>query len=278
MKKIWILATCALLFFISGCKGNKIEKQVNQMVGTQVIAHRGYWKCEGSAQNSISSLRNAHKSGVYGSEFDVQITADSILIVNHDNDFKGHIINLTRYEVIKDSLLPNGEKLPTLEEYLTAGKKLKGLQLVLELKPVKDNPALEQYAVEKCVEMVKEMKLEKRVDYISFSLEACKGFAALMPEASVAYLGGYYMPIELLEMGINGFDYHYNEVLMNRFWVDEARNYNMTSNIWTVNDSLLVETLLVGNPTYLTTDNPEEVTGQIEALKERVRKRLTGEE
>jgi hypothetical protein len=52
----------------------------------------------------------------------------------------------------------------------------------------------------------------------------------------------------------------------------------MTSNIWTVNDSLLVETLLVGNPTYLTTDNPEEVTGQIEALKERVRKRLTGEE
>ena len=120
-----------------------------------------------------SRLRNAHKSGVYGSEFDVQITADSVLIVNHDNDFKGHIINLTRYEVIKDSLLPNGEKLPTLEEYLTAGKKLKGLQLVLELKPVKEHPALEQYAVEKCVEMVKDMKLEKRVDYISFSLEAC---------------------------------------------------------------------------------------------------------
>ena len=65
---------------------------------------------------------------------------------------------------------------------------------MLELKPVKDNPALERYAVEKCVEMVKKMKLEKRVDYISFSLEACKGFAALMPEASVAYLGGYYMP------------------------------------------------------------------------------------
>ena len=269
-----MLATFALLFLISGCKDNKIDKMVDQMVSTKVIAHRGYWKCEGSAQNSISSLRNAHKAGVYGSEFDVQITADSVLIVNHDNDFKGHVINLTHYKVIQDSLLSNGEKLPTLEEYLAAGKKLKGLQLVLELKPVKDNPALEQYAVEKCVEMVKKMGLGKRVDYISFSLEACKRFAALMPKASVAYLGGYYMPIELLEIGINGFDYHYNEVLMNPFWVDEARNYNMTSNVWTVNDSLLVETLLVGNPTFLTTDNPEEVMLQIQALKERVRERF----
>jgi len=278
MKKIWMLAACALLFLTSGCKDHKIDKMVNQMVGTQVIAHRGYWKCEGSAQNSISSLRNAHKAGVYGSEFDVQITADSVLIVNHDNDFKGHVINLTLYEVIKDSLLSNGEKLPTLEEYLAAGKKLKGLQLVLELKPLKENPALEQYAVEKCVEMVKKMGLEQRVDYISFSLEACKRFAALMPRASVAYLGGYYMPIELLEMGINGFDYHYNEILANRFWVDEARDFNMTSNIWTVNDSLLVETLLVGNPNFLTTDNPEDVKRQIDALKERVRERFTGKQ
>ncbi|HPK30325.1 MAG TPA: glycerophosphodiester phosphodiesterase family protein [Bacteroidales bacterium] len=278
MKFSWSLVALMLLFTISGCKENRIEKMVDQMVGTQVIAHRGYWKQEGSAQNSISSLRNAHRVGVYGSEFDVQITADSILIVNHDNDFKGHIINLTNYKVIKDSLLSNGEKLPTLEDYLAAGKKLKGLQLVLELKPVKDNPELEKYAVEKCVEMVKKIGLEKRVDYISFSLEACKGFAALMPKASVAYLGGYYMPIELLEMGINGFDYHYNEVLANRFWVDEARNYKMTSNVWTVNDSMLVETLLVGNPTFLTTDNPEEVTRQIEALRERVRERLSGKQ
>ena len=38
----------------------------------QVIAHRGYWKTEGSAQNSISSLQNSYKIGVYGSEFDVR--------------------------------------------------------------------------------------------------------------------------------------------------------------------------------------------------------------
>ena len=52
---------------------------------TQVIAHRGYWKAEGSAQNSLASLRKAAEAKVYGAEFDVQMTADGIVVVNHDN-------------------------------------------------------------------------------------------------------------------------------------------------------------------------------------------------
>ena len=34
---------------------------------TKVIAHRGYWKTEGSAQNSIRSLVRANEIKVYGS-------------------------------------------------------------------------------------------------------------------------------------------------------------------------------------------------------------------
>lgn len=52
----------------------------------QVIAHRGYWKTEGSAQNSISSLKNTYRIGVYGSEFDVHITRDDEVVVFHDDD------------------------------------------------------------------------------------------------------------------------------------------------------------------------------------------------
>ena len=58
---------------------------------TQVIAHRGYWKAEGSAQNSLASLRKAAEAKVYGSEFDVQMTADGIVVVNHDNTIDSHI-------------------------------------------------------------------------------------------------------------------------------------------------------------------------------------------
>ena len=34
---------------------------------TQVIAHRGYWKTEGSAQNSLKALEKADSIGCYGS-------------------------------------------------------------------------------------------------------------------------------------------------------------------------------------------------------------------
>lgn len=50
----------------------------------KIVAHRGYWKTEGSAQNSIRSLVKADSIGVYGSEFDVWLSADDKLIVNHD--------------------------------------------------------------------------------------------------------------------------------------------------------------------------------------------------
>ena len=59
---------------------------------TKVIAHRGFWNCEGSAQNSIAALQKAQEIGVYGSEFDVSITADGIPVVNHDVDIDGLVI------------------------------------------------------------------------------------------------------------------------------------------------------------------------------------------
>ena len=82
---------------------------------TRVIAHRGYWDCEGSAQNSITALVKSAEAGVYGSEFDVSITADGVPVVNHDDDIQGHVIETSRYADIKDLKLPNGETLPTLE-------------------------------------------------------------------------------------------------------------------------------------------------------------------
>lgn len=43
----------------------------NTSAQTRVIAHRGFWKTQGSAQNSITSLLKADSIGCYGSEFDV---------------------------------------------------------------------------------------------------------------------------------------------------------------------------------------------------------------
>lgn len=44
-----------------------------------IVAHRGFWNCDeaGMAKNSIASLAMAQKNGFWGSEFDVNMTADA---------------------------------------------------------------------------------------------------------------------------------------------------------------------------------------------------------
>ena len=101
---------------------------------TKVIAHRGYWKTEGSAQNSIRSLERANEIKVYGSEFDVHLTADNVPVVYHDRKIEGKDIQTAPYAELKDLKLSNGETLPTLEQYLDRAKKLKKTKLIFELK------------------------------------------------------------------------------------------------------------------------------------------------
>ena len=62
----------------------------------KVIAHRGYWNCDGSAQNSIASLGKAQKLGIYGSEFDVWMTSDGVPVVFHDATVEeAHTLGMT---------------------------------------------------------------------------------------------------------------------------------------------------------------------------------------
>ena len=80
----------------------------------KIIAHRGAWKANGLPQNSIASLREAVRLGCEGSEFDVWMTADEVLVVNHDHDFQGMDIETSTYEQLLSKTLPIGEKIPTL--------------------------------------------------------------------------------------------------------------------------------------------------------------------
>ena len=99
---------------------------------TQIIAHRGFWKTNPiTAENSIQSLKNAQELKIYGSEFDVRMTKDGILVINHDEHINKLEISETLFKDLKKQKLSNGEKLPTLEKYLKQGKKSKQVNTVL---------------------------------------------------------------------------------------------------------------------------------------------------
>lgn len=107
----------------------------------KVVAHRGYWRAEGSAQNSISSLRAAAELGCWGSEFDVWLTADDKLVLYHDNDFEGERVERLTMDLLAHHRLENGEPLPLLEEFLGVAQEYPKLHLVFELKPHDDRAA-----------------------------------------------------------------------------------------------------------------------------------------
>jgi glycerophosphoryl diester phosphodiesterase len=222
---------------------------------TKVIAHRGYWDCEGSAQNSIASLQKAQELKIYGSEFDVYMTSDGVLVVNHDDKIEGFKIEDTPYGQLKDLRLKNGEKLSTLETYLQQGKKDKKTMLILELKS-HSTKEKEDKASAAVVKMVKKTGVKKHTEYISFSLNICKELVRLDPKAEVAYLNGDMTPQALKALKIPGIDYHFDVIQKNKNWIEEAHKLKMKVNVWTINSEEVMQEMIAAGVDYITTDKP----------------------
>lgn len=246
--KIGMILTAVII--TAGC--NNDQKGVHE---TRIIAHRGYWKTEGSAQNSLASLRKAAEIGCYGSEFDVLLTADGVAIVNHDPSIDGVDIETSDYSAFADVTLGNGEKLPTLREYLTEGAKYPELKLILEIKSA-STPEHESRSVKVVMDMVGEMGLAGQVEYIAFSYHICREIVARDPSAVVAYLNGDKTPAELKEDGIPGLDYHIGIAQNNPALFDIAREAGISTNIWTVNDEEQILQLISYGADFITTDEP----------------------
>lgn len=222
---------------------------------TKVIAHRGYWDCEGSAQNSITALNKAHEVGAYGSEFDVSITADGIPVVNHDDSIQGFCIETSLYEQLKDLKLKNGETLPTLEEYLIQGKKNQGTQLILEIKPHK-RVVNEDKAVATILYLVQKYQMEDQVEYISFSMNICKELIRPCPECP-GFLSSWRSFTGRPEgIRFSGLDYHYKVFDKHPEWIQEAKDAGLTINVWTVDDPAVMESFVAKNVDFITTDKP----------------------
>lgn len=222
----------------------------------RVIAHRGAWKNTGAPENSISALQHAVRLGCRGTEFDVHMTLDSNLIVNHDPSFKGKFIASSTFFELKQLKLSNGEYMPGLGEYLEEGMKQNSTKLVLEIKPTISKERAIQSA-QKVYELVKKMKAQAWVDYISFDYNICLELLRLDPYARVAYLNGDKAPGLLAADNLWGLDYNQSVFQKNPGWIQEAKAMGLTINAWTVNDPKLLQWFLDQKLDFITTNEPE---------------------
>lgn len=256
-----------LLFVISlsSCSGLKHESNF----ANKVIAHRGAWKQKEFPANSIASLRQAVQLGFAGSEFDVRMTLDSILVINHDPDYNGLVIEKSKYPELLKFQLSNGEKLPTLEEYLRAGmKNNRTTGLICEIKPSKDK-ARGKYITHKILALVDSLKANAYVSsYISFDYQILKEVSKINDRANTQYLGGNKTPDELKADGISGLDYYMKVYKDHPEYIKRAKELGLVLNVWTVNSSEDLDWFLAKDVDFITTNEPELLLEKEEKLKE----------
>lgn len=240
---------------VGGKTGFPADRQGGKIA---IVAHRGFWDCEaaGYTQNSIASLKCAQDNNLWGSEFDVHVTSDDQVIVNHDNNIQGVLIWDNPLSTFKAMTLKNGEKPSTLDEYLTQGEKSKTM-LVLELKRQKNNERAD-VLFEKSIELLKAHNLftPSRVVFISFDKYLCDRLAKEYPEFVNQYLSGDIAPSKLAAQGINGIDYEQKVFKLFPGYVEVAHNLGMSVNAWTVNKAETMKELFDLGINQLTTNDP----------------------
>lgn len=256
MKPIFSLFFLLALF---SCKTTqKVNQQPLQFAENPVVAHRGAWKAMGYPENSIAALKHAIQLKCTGSEFDVRMTTDDSLIVNHDPTYNRLSVEKHTYAELSKFKLENGEKLPTLREYLLAGMQNNTTtRLVLEIKPSESGKERGLVIAEKVVNMVKQMNAKPWVVYISFGYDILLKIKEIDPTVNTQFLNGNKTPEQLKTDGVNGADYHFSAFKKNPDWIISSKNLDLTLNAWTANEIEDIDRLLNQNFDFITTNEPE---------------------
>lgn len=226
-----------------------------------VIAHRGAWKDTGLPQNSLASFNAAAEMGCHGSECDVWLSADDSLVLCHDATRDGKRIDSMTYEEVTSVLLTNGEKIPTLREYIMNSRKYPRTKLIIDLKTNKD-PERTWLMLQKIDRLVKELDYERKVEYILGYHPLFEAFSKLTA-CPIAYLGHYknqlpeMYPDSVISCGVKCVDYKYVHFDANPDWVATFKKNDVHLNVWTVNDESMMKRYLDFGFDYITTDHPE---------------------
>ena len=171
-----------LLFLVSSVAVLAAENAFPPVPSAPVVAHRGF--SGQKPENTLAAYRAAVEVGANGAECDIRRATDGVIYIMHDGNFKrtaGHDIpaGTIPYTEIAQFDAGEGEKIPTLEEYLAL---LKGTKTrpVVEIK--------EDGFEAQVVETIRAFELEREAVVIDFSAARVKKIREIAPEICAAWL------------------------------------------------------------------------------------------
>jgi glycerophosphoryl diester phosphodiesterase len=223
----------------------------------EITAHRG---SSGLApENTMAAVEQAIVDGADWVEIDVQETADGIVVVHHDSDFRkiaGSRLRIweATYEELRSLDIGSwfapefsGERLPTLEDVLLASKDR--IRVNIELKHYGRARRLE----EAVIEVVEKTGMESQIAIMSLKRESIQRARALRPEWTVGFLSaaaiGNLTRIDADFLAVNS-------GLATRSLIRAAHRRGQEVHVWTINDPAAMSALIGRGVDNLITDFP----------------------
>ena len=123
---------------------------------------------------------------------------------------------------------------------------------------------------EKVLQLVRKLKAQQWVEYISFSYDICTYIIKNELNAKVAYLNGDVEPEKMKKDGFTGVDYHFSVYQKNRDYIERFKKLGLSINGWTANTPEAIKFLFSNQVDYITTNEPElvfDLAKQIEVKK-----------
>ncbi len=232
---------------------------MNQYRGTantdiRVRGHRG---AALEPENTLKSFETAVELGVYSVEFDVRQCADGTPVVIHNEtvdkttDGSGPVSD---YDVsdLQELDVGNDAHVPTLQETLDYFACTNVPEIRMEIK--------EQAAIDQAYELVDDKDMLDRIVFHSFDTDTLQDITRLDPDAwtSIVAMEPYDGLLdEAADLGCEIVTVKHENVTSD--YIDAAHDRGFKTDIWGVNGEDAVRDAAAYNPTYIGSDDPQQV-------------------
>ena len=252
-----VLVACMAAAGIAAFASYRLVKGLSLEDASEIISHRG--ASAAAPENTMAAIRQAIADGTDWVEVDVQETADGVVVVMHDSDFKKiGGVDLKIWDATNEQLRDldigswfspefKDERVPTLEEVLETCKGRCGVNI--ELKYYGHDEKLE----ERVVEVVEATGMATNVMIMSLDYNGVKKIRALRPDWKVGLLTSVTvgnitrMDVDFLAV---------NAGFASPPFIKHAHDKGKEIMVWTVNDPVDMSRMFSRGVDGIITDEP----------------------